>query len=335
MLDDHAGRALGERFHTLQCRIGIRHVVIGQFLALHLPCGRHRGLGRRVLDKERGALMRVLAVTHGLDLPVLQVERGREIAGRTVRPDRTQVIRDCAIVARRMFERLDGQRITRCIRDSAVVIPQLLKHHGVIRAIHDHGNRGMVLGGRTQQGRSADIDVLDGHEQVAVITGNGLLERVEVDHHQVDRADTVGRHHRLVRTAAREDAAMYFRMQRLDPAIHHLRETGVVRHFNDRNTFPGQQRGRAAGRQYFDAARVQCLRKFGNTVLIRDADQGPLDRGRASCIHQGVSRLYCLSFLRSVPRLMPSISAAWVWLPSTCTITTPRMAGSTSFMTTW
>jgi hypothetical protein len=87
----------------------------------------------------------------------------------------------------------------------------------------------MVLGRGTDQRRSADIDVLDAGREVGAARDR-LLEGVEVHDHQVDRRDPVLRHlrgMRLVGTPA-ENAAMDRRLQGLHPAVHDLREAGVV-----------------------------------------------------------------------------------------------------------
>ena len=49
----------------------------------------------------------------------------------------------------------------------------------------------MILGGRANHGRPADIDILDGILECAVRLGDGLLERIEIDADKVDRLDVV------------------------------------------------------------------------------------------------------------------------------------------------
>jgi hypothetical protein len=95
---------------------------------------------------------------------------------------------------------------------------------GVVGRIDDHGHVAVVLGRRAQHGRAADVDVLDGVRQRAVILGDGLLERVQVDHQQVDRRDAVlgQRCHVLGQVAAGQDAAVHLRVQRLHAAVEHL-----------------------------------------------------------------------------------------------------------------
>jgi len=80
-----------------------------------------------------------------------------------------------------------------------------------------------VLGGGPHEGRPADVDQLD-----AGVRG----ERVQVDHHQVDRLDAVLCHlRRVVRLVpVGEDAAVHLRVQR-----HHamIEDRGHTRHLGD------------------------------------------------------------------------------------------------------
>jgi hypothetical protein len=111
----------------------------------------------------------------------------------------------------------------------------------------------VVLGCRTDHGRAADVDVLDGGRQVAAWLVDGGFERVQVDRNQVDRLDAVLVHDGVVDTATAEDAAVDFRVQGLDPTVHHFGETGVVRHFHCGNAVVLQQLEGPAGGEDLDA----------------------------------------------------------------------------------
>ncbi|MCY1240520.1 hypothetical protein D9M72_533730 [compost metagenome] len=128
----------------------------------------------------------------------------------------------------------------------------------------------MVLGRRAQHGRAADVDVLDRVGQGAVILGHGLLERVQVHHQQVDRRDAVlgQRGHVLGQVAACQDAAVHLRVQRLDAAVEHFREAGVVGHLRHGQAAVGQQLGGAAGGKQRDAERVQFAREIDDAGLV-------------------------------------------------------------------
>ena len=114
------------------------------------------------------------------------------------------------------------------------------------------------------------------HSSNAGALVDGCLERVEVDHEQVDRRDAV-RLHRVgmfLVVADREQAAMHLGMQRLDPAVHHLGKTGELRDVLDRQ--PGRRdrlRG-AAGGDELDAMAGQRLGKFDQAGLVGNGQQG-------------------------------------------------------------
>ena len=70
---------------------------------------------------------------------------------------------------------------------------------------------------------------------------------------------------------------MHPRVQRLDPAVHHLRESGDLRHIEDGEPGGAQRRGRAAGREEFDAERRKRARKIGEAALVGNRDERPPD----------------------------------------------------------
>ena len=71
----------------------------------------------------------------------------------------------------------------------------------------------------------------------------GLDEGIEVDDDQIDQRDAVTRdaaRDRPAAIAAREDAAVDERVQRLDAAVHHLGKPGDVRNADDRQGPPAR-----------------------------------------------------------------------------------------------
>ena len=77
--------------------------------------------------------------------------------------------------------------------------------------------------------------------------------------------------------AAGQDAAMHFRMQRLDAAVEHFRKAGVIADFGNRQAGVTQHFGSAAGRQQLDALRGEALCEFEYTRLAGDGNQRLLD----------------------------------------------------------
>jgi hypothetical protein len=77
----------------------------------------------------------------------------------------------------------------------------------------------------------------------------------------------------LGQVAAGQDAAVHFRMQGLDAAVEHLRETGVVADFGDGQAGVTQHLGGAAGGQQLDTLGGEALGEFENTRLVGDGNQ--------------------------------------------------------------
>ena len=101
------------------------------------------------------------------------------------------------------------------------VIRQFGKHRVIIGRVADNGHEIMVLGRGAKHGRPANIDIFDKPGEIV-----GLfplrLERIEIDRKKVDAADLLRVHggEMVIIVAARQKAAMDFRMKRLHPAIH-------------------------------------------------------------------------------------------------------------------
>ena len=106
------------------------------------------------------------------------------------------------------------------------------------------------------------------HPARATVAANGI----EIDGQQVDGFDAVRAHHRLVDAPPAQEAAVNFRMQRLDAAAHDFREAGVLGHFLDGNAVTHQEIGGAAGRQQLDAALPQLARELDDAGLVGDAE---------------------------------------------------------------
>ncbi len=221
--------------------------------------------------------MRVLAVTHVLRLDELHVVGAREqaaiVRGQRIGAliDAAQVVGDHAVVGRGMFERLERQVETLGVGQATVF--QVLEHARVVVGVDHDGDVLVVLGCRANHRRAADIDVLDGVRQGAARLGNGGRERVQVDRHQVDGPDAVFGHDRAVEITTAEDAAVDLRMQGLDPAIHHLRKTGVVGNFHCFHAVVTQQLEGAPGGKDLDAECCELTGKVDDTGLVGNADQ--------------------------------------------------------------
>ena len=152
------------------------------------------------------------------------------------------------------------------------------QHLLVVGGLDHHGHVGVVLGGGADHGRPADVDVLDAILEGGAF-GDGRLERIEVHHQEIDRLDAVLFHRRgvLFVGADRQQAAVHFRMQRLDAAVHHFGKAGQ---FGDVDHLqPGlfQRLGGAAGGDEFDAVTGKRRGEFGQAGLVGHRQQGAGD----------------------------------------------------------
>ncbi len=320
VLDDDAGR-LDEALHAFQRGVGVGHVVVRQFLALQLDGSGDTGFGRLGFDIERRALVRVLAVAHFLGLVELAVEGAREFAaafgaqgfGGLVHG--AHVVGDHAVVGCGVLESLEHQVEALGVGQATGL--EVFHDAGVVAGVDHDGDVFVVLGSRADHGRAADIDVLDGGRQVATRLGDGGFERVQVDGDQIDRLDPVLLHDGVVGAATAEDATVDFRMQGLDPAVHHFREAGVVGDFDRGDAVVLEQLEGAAGRQDLDAKPLQFAGEFEDPGLVGNADQGTADRQAGSLVghfrfHNAVesakkaisrvSRLFWLGFMLTADR---------------------------------
>ena len=226
--------------------------------------------------------MRVFAVAHFLHFFKMQVQGGGIRAARRVlfvRSERSEIIGDRTVVLRGVREYFFGQRELGFIADFTLVGVQLGQHRRVIGRIANDDHVLVVLGRRTQHGRTADVDVFDRVFQLALVFGHGLLERIQVHHDQIDGRDAVLFQglHVFRKIAPRQDPAMHLRMQRLDAAVQHFREAGVIGDFGHLHAIVGQHLGGAAGRKNFDAQRRQRAREIEYTRLVGDGNQGLFD----------------------------------------------------------
>ena len=173
MLDDgnrcrNAGIELG---HQLEGRVRVVEIVIGQLLALVLHGRRHTGAPFAGLV-ERRALMRVLAVAQLLRQPSPQRAPGRSMFIKRIR----EPAADGRVVCRSTREGLGGQHLAQVERGGAAMLLHGIEHLTVVFRIDDHGDAGVVLGGRADHRRPADVDVLDAVGELApfaTVASNG------------------------------------------------------------------------------------------------------------------------------------------------------------------
>ena len=114
------------------------------------------------------------------------------------------------------------------------------EHPVVAERVGDHRDAGVVLGGGPHHRRPADVDLLDAFVD-ARAGFDGLAERIQVDHDELERRDAEFLEGRGVLGFAKigQQAGMHARVQGLDPAVEHLGEAGQLLHGCHRNPLVG------------------------------------------------------------------------------------------------
>ena len=144
---------------------------------------------------------------------------------------------------------------------------------GVLLGRCQHAHVIPVFCRRAQHRRTADVDVLDRLLERAVGFRHRALERIQVQHQQIDRRNAQLGHHRVIGAAATEQAAVDLRMQGLDATVHDFREAGHVAHVAHRDTGVAQRFGAAAGGKQLNAGGDEPLAQLDQAGLVRHAEQ--------------------------------------------------------------
>ena len=128
------------------------------------------------------------------------------------------------------------------------MLGQLGQHARIVPGVHHHGDACVVLGGGADHGRPADVDILDAVGERGALR-HRRLERIEVDHQQIDRRDAMLLCGRVVLGVAanRQQATVHLGVQCLEAAVHHLGKAGVLRHVLDGKPGVLQRLGGSAG----------------------------------------------------------------------------------------
>ncbi len=222
--------------------------------------------------------MGILAVTEHR----LAVEAGRQRAGeRPLAPLAREVGGNRLVVPGRMGERLGGQPFAQFEGGRSVGL-DLLENLGVLGGVGGDRGEGVVLGRRPNQRGPANVDLLDGLGLGHVGPGHRGLERVEIHDHQLEAENAVlrkGLHVARVVVTAKQPAKD-LGMQRLEPPVHHLGKTRVLRNVVDRDALAFELLSRPAGAVDLDAGFGQAPSENGQTQLVTHTDQGALDGRR-------------------------------------------------------
>ena len=243
MFDDGDGW-VGEFGGKLERGIGVVQIVVGQRLALKLCC---RGDARPCFAAcvYGGPLMRVLAIAEFLKAAARHCHGLAErVAG--------QPSGNGPVIGGGAGKHLAGKPAAGAGGD--VALCQFRQHVRVVRRVADNRHEIMVLRRGAKHRRSTYVDIFHKGREIAGL-GELVLERIEIDRQQVDTGDILIRHRRqmIVIVAPREEAAMDFRMQGLDPPVHDLGKAGHIRHVGNRDPGLAKASCRSACGQDFEA----------------------------------------------------------------------------------
>ena len=181
-----------------------------------------------------------------------------------------------------MRERLEREGSAQTLMETALAVER--GEHVVIagRRRHDRDVR-VVLGGRPDHRRSADVDLLD--ELVDRDPGalQRLRERVEVADDDLERCDPRGEQLASVvgQPAVGEDPGMDPRVERLDPPIEHLGRPGDCGHIGHRQAGVAQRPGRATRRDQLEPASDEAATELDDAGLVVHRQQCPARDGDA------------------------------------------------------
>ncbi len=263
-------------------RVGVVDVVVGKLFALNLHRGRHAEapLARAV---EGGPLMRVLPIAQRLR----EFARDRARAWRVIVLQVGKPCSDRRIVRCRPRIGTRGERLAQGRRRRAVMRVHIGEHARIVRRIDNDGDAFMVLRAGADEGRAADIDILDAGGEIAACPYRHL-ERIEIDDEEIDRRDGMILQRALMRLVAahREQAAMDLRVQRLHAPVHHLRHACDLGDIDDFEPGFAQQLRRSAGGDQLHAARAQAFGEIGKARLVahREEGAGDLSRGHGGAL---------------------------------------------------
>ncbi len=148
---------------------------------------------------------------------------------------------------------------------------QLGQKRRVIGHVHHHIDEAVILCRRPDHRRPADVDIFHAGRVIRALR-HGFLERVEIDHQKVDRADPVRLHRRDMRrvVAQRQKPAMHHRVQGLDAPVHHLGKAGDLGHVAHRKARLAQRARGAAGRDKLYPAFGQRAAQINQAGLVGD-----------------------------------------------------------------
>ena len=113
--------------------------------------------------------------------------------------------------------------------------------------------------------------------------GRSFLEGIQIDHHHVDRFNTVFRHRGPVRRilAPMQDASVHVGMECFNSPIEHLGKSGEFRNILHANPGIPQKFCSPSGRNELYAHTLELAGKVNQSCLVGDTENGTLDFGHS------------------------------------------------------
>ena len=229
---DHCRRRFGKFSDNRIRSFQIDDVIERQFFAGQLA-GMSNAADRRIVPIKRSRLMWIFAVSQILQFFPGEDQRRRILAFASLL---RKITGNRRIIFCGMGKRLPNQRHTGRERHFAL-LSQFVQYAVISGRVDHHAHITEVFRRTAHHCRPADIDVFDsvllGHSRF----GNCLPEGIQVDDHQVDRADSMFLHRRrMFRVVAhRQNSTMDIRVQGFYPPVHHFRKTGDITDINNGN----------------------------------------------------------------------------------------------------
>jgi hypothetical protein len=209
-----------------------------------------------------GTLVRVLAVPQHVTTPPRRAHPRGEASAIRIRGDHiAEPGGNRDVVGGRVRERLHRQSGPLLEREASV--RHRVEHLRIAAGGRDDGDVGVVLGRGAHHGWPADVDLLD----AVVDPGarrDGLLERVQVHHDELEREDAEVLQRLAVRLLAQvgEQSTVDVRVQRLHAAVQRLWEPGDVTHGSDGHARVSDRLGRRARRDDLHTGQRQAPRQL-------------------------------------------------------------------------
>ena len=173
-------------------------------------------------------------------------------------------------------------RLRRVSSESSPFVTQLGEHRVVLVRAADRCHARVVLRGRPQHRRAADVDHLDGVLLAHAPPPGDLRERIEVHAHELERPDAelVERERVLFAVGPREDRCVHVRVQRLHAPAEELAGPRQLLDERHAELVLLDEGRRASARDELDAEIREAARERVEAGLVVHGEERALDHCR-------------------------------------------------------